>query len=89
MSDFQNGGDDLEQILENEKRNLVVDDSIKNDVHLTSSEINLLANEVTNSKEFLVIAEEINISDLEDVRRDTDEVEPLTTVKTPRMFLLK
>jgi hypothetical protein len=46
----------------------VVDDSIKNDVHLTSSEINLLANEVTNSKEFLVIAEENNISDLEDVR---------------------
>jgi hypothetical protein len=53
----------------------VVDDSIKNDVRLTPSEINLLANEVANSKEFLVIAEEINISDLEDVRRDTDEVE--------------
>ena len=75
MSHFQNGGDDLEQILQNERPNLVVDDSIKNDVRLTPSEINLLANEVANSKEFLVIAEEINISDLEDVRRDTDEVE--------------
>jgi hypothetical protein len=41
----------------------VVDDSIKNDVRLTPSEINLLANEVANSKEFLVIAEEINFSD--------------------------
>jgi hypothetical protein len=35
MSHFQNGGDDLEQILQNERRNLVVDDSIKNDVRLT------------------------------------------------------
>jgi hypothetical protein len=75
MSHFSNGGDDLEQIIQNESHNLVVDDSIKNDVRLTPSEINLLANEVANSKEFLVIAEEINISDLEDVRRDTDEVE--------------
>ena len=72
MSHFQNGGDDLEQILQNERRNLVVDDSIKNDVRLTPSEINILTNEVANSEEFLVIAKEINISDLED---DTDEVE--------------
>jgi hypothetical protein len=75
MSHFQNGGDDLKQILQNERRNLVVDDSIKNDVRLTPSEINLLANEVANSKEFQDIAEEINISDLEGVRRDTDKVE--------------
>jgi hypothetical protein len=30
ISHFQNGGNDLEQILQNERRNLVVDDSIKN-----------------------------------------------------------
>jgi hypothetical protein len=35
ISHFQNGGNDLEQILQNERRNLVVDDSIKNDVRLT------------------------------------------------------
>lgn len=75
MSHFPNAEDDLEQILQNERPNLVVDDSIKNDVHLTPSEINLLANEVANSKGFLDIAEEINISDLEGVRRDTGEVE--------------
>ena len=75
ISHFQNGGNDLEQILQNERRNLVVDDSIKNDVRLTPSEINLLVNEVAKSKEFLVIAKEINFSNLEDVRRDTDEVE--------------
>ena len=75
MSHFQNSGDDLKPIIQNERRNLVVDDSIKNDVHLTPSEINLLANEVANSKEFQDIAEEINISDLEGVRRDTDKVE--------------
>jgi hypothetical protein len=49
MSHFQNGGNDLKQILQNERRNLVVDDSIKNDVRLTPSEINLLANEVAKS----------------------------------------
>jgi hypothetical protein len=52
FSHFQNGGDDLEEILQIERRNLVVDDSIKNDVRLSPSEINLLANEVANSKEF-------------------------------------
>jgi hypothetical protein len=57
MSHFSNGGDDLEQIIQNERHNLVVDDSIKNDVRLTPSEINLLANEVANSKEFLIYNE--------------------------------
>ena len=75
MSHFQNGGEDLEQILQNERPNLVVDDSIKNDVRLTPSEINILTHDVINSEDFLDIAEEINISDLEDVGRGTDEVE--------------
>ena len=75
MSHFQNGGEDLEQILQNERPNLVVDDSIKNDVRLTPSEINILTHDVINSEEFLDIAEEINISDLEDVGRGTDEDE--------------
>jgi hypothetical protein len=75
MSHFQNGGEDLEQILQNERPNLVVDDSIKNDVRLTPSEINILTHDVINSEDFLDIAEEMNISDLEDVGRGTDEVE--------------
>jgi hypothetical protein len=41
----------------------VVDDSIKNDVRLTPSEINILTHDVINSEEFLDIAEEINFSE--------------------------
>lgn len=75
MSHFQNGGEDLQHILQSERQNLVVDDSISNDVRLTPSEINVLTHDVINSEEFLDIAEEINTSDLEDVGRGTDEVE--------------
>jgi hypothetical protein len=49
MSHFQNGGEDLEHILQNERPNLVVDDSIKNDVRLTPSEINILTHDVINN----------------------------------------